>query len=80
MNKPMTMVVKETKTKLINACNESGLPLVVLDLILQGICSEVHALAKQQTMREEKDYIMAMTKDKDINNKNNDLGDADESK
>lgn len=80
MNKPMTMVVKETKSKLINVCNESGLPLVVLDLILQGICSEVHTLAEQQTVREEKDYIMAMTKDKDINNKNNDLGDANESK
>ena len=80
MNKPMTMVVKETTTKLINACNESGLPPVVLDLILQGIYSEVHTLAEQQTVREEKDYIMAMTKDKDINNKNNDLGDADKSK
>lgn len=80
MNKPMTMVVKETKSKLINVCNESGLPLVVLDLILQGIYSEVHILAEQQTMREEKDYIAAMTKDNDINNTNNGLGDANESK
>lgn len=81
MNKPLTIIIKETKAKLINICNESGLSPVVLDLILQGIYSEVHTLAEQQTIADEKIYIEAMTtKDKNISNKINDLGDANESK
>lgn len=56
MNKPLTMVIKETKTKIVNICNESGLPPVVLDLIMQGIYSEVHLLAERQTAEEEMSY------------------------
>lgn len=56
MNKPFTMVVKETKNKLANICNESGLPPIVLDLIVQGIYSEIHSLAERQTIEEEMAY------------------------
>lgn len=66
MNKPLTMIIKETKTKLANDCNESGLPPVILDLILQGIYSEVHHLAEKQTSDEERVYIETL-KNKDEN-------------
>lgn len=56
MNKPLTMVIKETKSKLANICNESGLPPVVLDLIMQGIYSEIHSLAERQAVEEEMTY------------------------
>lgn len=56
MNKPLTMVVKETKTKIINICNESGLSPIVLDLIVQGIYSEIHSLAERQSLEEEMAY------------------------
>lgn len=56
MNKPLTMVIKETKNKLANICNESGLPPIVLDLIMQGIYSEIHSLAEKQTLEEEMAY------------------------
>ena len=56
MIKPLTMVVKETKTKIINICNESGLSPVVLDLIVQGIYSEIHSLAERQSLEEEMAY------------------------
>lgn len=56
MNKPLTMVIKETKTKIANICNESGLSPIVLDLIMQGIYSEVHSLAERQAMEEEMSY------------------------
>lgn len=73
MNKPLTMVIKETKAKLINICNESGLPPVILDLIMQGVYSEIHSLVEKQTAEEEKAY-MEMIKTKDIkdDNKNTD--------
>lgn len=57
MNKPLTMVIKETKNKLANICNESGLPPIILDLIMQGIYSEVHSLAERQTLEEEASYV-----------------------
>lgn len=57
MNKPLTMVVKETKNKLANICNESGLPPIILDLIMQGIYSEIHSLAERQTAEEEGSYV-----------------------
>lgn len=70
MNKPLTMVVKETRTKIANICNESGLSPVILDLIMQGIYSEVHSLMEQQTANEEKAYMQALKEnDNDINNK-----------
>lgn len=56
MNKPITMVIKETKNKIVNICNESGLSPIVLDLIMQGIYSEIHSLAERQTVEEEAAY------------------------
>ena len=56
MNKPLTMVIKETKNKLANICNESGLSPIILDLIMQGIYSEIHSLAERQSLEEEMAY------------------------
>lgn len=68
MNKPLTMVIKETKTKLANICNESGLPPIILDLIMQGIYSEIHSIAERQTMEEENSYVKML---EDISNQTN---------
>lgn len=61
MNKPFTMVIKETKNKLTNICNESGLPPIVLDLIMQGIYFEIHSLAERQSLEEEMAYAKMVT-------------------
>ena len=60
MNKPITMIVKETKAKLARACNESGLTPVMLDLIVYGIYSEIHALAEKQAADDEALYIKGL--------------------
>ena len=60
INKPITMVIKETKNKIANICNESGLSPVVLDLIVQGIYSEIHSLAERQALEEEMAYVTAI--------------------
>ena len=78
MNKPLTMIIKETKTKIINACNESGLSPIILDLIMQGIYSEIHTLAEKQSSEEEMAYIQFI-KDNNIKNDNLIEGDANES-
>lgn len=73
MNKPLSMIVKETKTKIVNACNESGLSPVILDLIIQGIYTDIHYLAEKQTTEEK----MAYEKPSDKNNSINKIIDVD---
>lgn len=71
MNKPLTMIIKETKEKLAEACNGATLPLSVLDLVVQEIYFEVHRLAEKQAEAEEMAYMNAI--------KNNEtLGGTDE--
>lgn len=65
MNKPLTIIIKETKLKLAKVCNESGLPPVILDLIMQGIYSEIHSLAEKQTLEEETAYVKMTEEKKD---------------
>lgn len=67
MNKPITMVIKETKKKLINDCNESGLSPAILDLIMQAIYADVHSLAERQALEEEMAYAQMVSEtSKDI--------------
>ena len=73
MNKPFTMVIKETKNKLAKICNESGLPPVILDLIVQGIYSEIHSLAERQTLEEEIAYAKALEDSSKNADKNADI-------
>lgn len=75
MNKPITMAIKETKTKIANICNESGLSPIILDLIMQGIYSEIHSLAERQTMEEEMSYVKMLeesSKKKEVADENAD--------
>ena len=67
MNKPLTMVIKETKNKLANVCNESGLSPTILDLIMQGIYSEIHSLAERQTIEDEMNYVKALAESSNEN-------------
>lgn len=69
MNKPLTMTIKETKTKIANICNESGLPPVILDLIIQGIYSEIHYLVEKQTAEEEAAYVETVKNNVEKENK-----------
>ena len=72
MNKPITMIIKETKNKLANICNESGLPPVILDLIIHDIYSEIHSIVEKQTLEDESAYAKALEesyKNADVNEK-----------
>lgn len=70
MNKPLTMIIKETKSKLANVCNESGLPFAVLDLVVKDFYLELRSLAERQSLEEETAYINTI---KEENKKDKDL-------
>lgn len=64
MNKPISVIIKDTKIKLANICNDSGLPPVILDLIIQGIYSEIHSFANKQIKEDEEAYSRMIDDDK----------------
>lgn len=70
MNKPLTMIINETKEKIIKACNESGLPIVMIDLIVQGIYSEIHLLAEKQIREDERVFAETVKEDEKENKEN----------
>ena len=65
MNKSLAMAIKDTKIKLASVCNESGLPLAILDLVVQGIYTEIHSLAEKQLAEEEMSFAKTI-EDEDI--------------
>lgn len=68
MNKPLTLIIKETKEKIATVCNESELPPVILDLIVKDLYSEIHAITEKQTMRDEISYKKSLSEDENIEN------------
>lgn len=60
MDKPLTLVLRDTKKDLIKICNNSGLPPVILDLIIQDIAKDISIMAAQQVQREEASYLAAL--------------------
>lgn len=59
MNKPVSMRITETRERLINACNESELPICVLDMLIREVYFDVHRTAKQSAQEEAANYIQA---------------------
>ena len=71
MKKPVTLVIEETKTKLAEIINTSGLPPFVIEPILSTFLQEAHAASKRQYEIDKFQYEQAIAKeqedlDKDI--------------
>ena len=56
MNKPLTMIIKETQNSVVNALNESGLPPIILDFIVRDIYTEVHNITERQATEDVENY------------------------
>ena len=76
MEKPISMILNETKLGLANICNQSGLPSYMLEPILKELYLEAKELAKQQLKQDEEMYKASLNKEnkqetnKQQNNKN----------
>lgn len=75
MNKPITILINELKSKIIESCNESQLPPVILDLVIQGIYLEIHNLAEKQVADDKAAYVEAIKESKVENADNSSMGD-----
>lgn len=65
MNKPVTLVIEETKTKLAEVINTSGLPPFVIEPMLNTFLQEAHVAAKRQYEIEKLQYEQAIAKEQE---------------
>lgn len=69
MNKPITLVIEETKTKLADIINTSGLPPFVIEPILSTFLQEAHAASKRQYEIDKIQYEQAIVKEQENSDK-----------
>ena len=56
MEKKLSVTLEEFKQSLANDIQDSGLPIVIVDLVLKDLYNEIHNLATEFTMKEIKEY------------------------
>ena len=61
MDKPISLVRKETVVKLTKVIEESGLPLLVLEPIIKDLYMQIQQAMVQQTIAEEEEYNKSLT-------------------
>ena len=64
MEKPISMILNETKLGLADICNQSGLPSYMLEPILKELYLEAKELAKQQLKQDEATYKASLEQEK----------------
>lgn len=68
MNKPITLVIEETKTKLAEIINTSGLPPFVIEPMLNTFLQEAHIASKRQYEIDKLQYEQAVAKEQEEQN------------
>lgn len=61
MDKPISLVRKETVVKITKVIEESGLPLLVLEPIIKDLYMQIQQAMVQQTITEEEEYNKSLT-------------------
>ena len=56
MEKPITIIIQETKDKLVEVLNTSNLPPVILEPIVKDIYNEITMLTKRQYEKDLYEY------------------------
>ena len=64
MNKPVNLILEETKQKLSQTINESGLPAFMIELLIKDIYSQVNFLAQRDLEKSKKEYEASLEKEK----------------
>lgn len=56
MEKKLTVQLEEFKQTLMKDITNSGLPVVVVDLVLKDLYTEIHVLAQETTLKDIEEY------------------------
>lgn len=63
VNKPVNLMLEETKEKLSKIINESGLPVFIVELIIRDIYNQVSFLKQKELEKSKKDYEESLKKE-----------------
>lgn len=63
VEKPITMVIEDTKNNLINVINQSGLHPFILDSIMKELHNEIHISYLKQVQIEAENYNKSVSKE-----------------
>lgn len=63
VEKPITMVIEETKQGLIDVINNSNLHLFILDSIMKELHNEIHISYLKQAQMEAENYNKSVSKE-----------------
>ncbi len=63
VEKPITMVIEDTKNNLINVINQSGLHPFILDSIMKELHNEIHISYLKQAQMEAENYNKSVSKE-----------------
>lgn len=63
MNKPASMVIKEFSDSIEKCINNSGLPPVIIEMIVRGYYLQIKDLAEKQAEAEKTEYEAAEKKE-----------------
>lgn len=69
MNKPLSMVINETRISLTDICNKSGLPACVLEPIVRDLYEEIKYVSSMQLKQDTETYNKAQEEAKKENDK-----------
>lgn len=60
MEKPISITIEEIKSSLINVLNNSGLPISIIKLIVNDLCTDVNNAAATNLRQEIDEYNKAV--------------------
>ena len=56
MNKPAWVAIRDFSEKMEECINESGLPPIVVEMVMRGYYLQIREMAEKQTIQEEEEY------------------------
>ena len=62
-NKPITIMREEFINKIVDTCNDSGLPFFVVEDVLKSLLQEIHSASLQQIEEDKKRYAAQNSKE-----------------
>ena len=60
INKPISLIIEESKQTIVNAINSTGLPMTLLEMIVRDLYNEVRQKALYQYESEKVEYEKAL--------------------
>lgn len=68
MEKPISLIIDETRRSLISICNNSGLPTFILEPMVKDIYQEIKLLANEQLKQDTEEYNNSLVEEQNTEN------------